>query len=95
MDSDASRAQLDDEGTDFTPEELAVFAEVRVWINTLCSAPNPVGTHRLLLGTASELIDAAADLAATRAPGVQVVQLGLLAERVAQLACASTEKDRD
>lgn len=79
----------------FSSDELALLAEVRSWLEIYISDFDAQMKHRVLLGTASELIDAAADLAAEHRPGMRVVELGLLAERVSQLACTQYDEDGD
>lgn len=70
----------------FAQSEIALFQRL---LNTLQSETlgwKVEHRHRALLGAASEFVDAAADLAADHRPGVRVVELGLLAERISLLA---------
>lgn len=79
----------DDSEADFTAEELAIVSDVRNRLEARISAFDARSKHRALLAVASELVDAAADVSAKTRPGVRVVELGILAERISQLACAT------
>ena len=70
----------------FTDAEQALFDEGRTWFEAQIEGMDHRQKHRVLLGAASEIVDAAADLAAKHRPGVRVVELGLLAERICYLA---------
>lgn len=85
----STSSSLDDTEADFTAEELAIVADVRNRLEAHISEFDGRSKHRALLAVASELVDAAADVSAQTRPGVRVVELGILAERISQLACAT------
>lgn len=91
MTQDTNQPEPEGVDADFTAEELALMSEVRKRLEDHISAFDGRSKHRALLAVASELVDAAADVSAETRPGVRVVELGILAERISQLACAPYE----
>jgi hypothetical protein len=89
--ADKTPPNLGEGDADFSTRELELMADVRSRLETETATFDAYSRHRVLLGAASELVDAAADLAAVHRPGVRVVELGILAERISQLACAPYE----
>ncbi len=71
---------------EFTDIEMSLINNLRAHVAGALKAYHPVEQHRLLLGVASELVDEAADLVAISRPGMRVVELGLLAERITHVA---------
>ena len=70
----------------FSKDEHSTFQRVRTLVEADVAGLDAAFAHRMFLGCASELVDAAADLAAEHRPGMRVVELGLLAERLSVLA---------
>lgn len=79
----------------FLQTEIAFFRQVRSVVEDAVSGKDVATAHRIILGSASELVDMAADLAAVHRPGVRVVELGLLAERISCLALQYDTSDQD
>lgn len=70
----------------FVEDELALIARLIESIQSKVSNLSATHQTRVLLGVSGELVDAAAELEATLRSGETVVRLGLLAERLSQLA---------
>ncbi|MFK7879421.1 hypothetical protein [Roseobacter sp.] len=87
MASENKPCPQDDLDNLFTGYETSLMEAVRTFVSVKTATLSPELKHRAYLGAAGELIDAAADIAAVNNPGVRVVQLGLLAERLRHLAC--------
>jgi len=78
----------------FSEVERIFFLRLRDLAQLEAADLTPQAAHRLFLGAASEMIDAAADLASQDRPGVRVVELSLLATRTSQLAHEYLENER-
>lgn len=71
---------------EFPSQDLALFVRLRAIIEQETAHHAPQDAHRVWLGAASELIDAASELSASHRPGVRAVELSLLAARINELA---------
>ncbi|MEM7470257.1 MAG: hypothetical protein AAF340_02825 [Pseudomonadota bacterium] len=67
-------------------QEQALVDQYVEWLQKEASDLSDEQKQRLLLGAASELVDAATELEATKRPGESVVRMGLIAETLSQLA---------
>lgn len=70
----------------FSDAEEAFFQTILRMAEAQADKLDPSQKTKLFLGCASEFVDAAADAAANNYPGMRVVELGLLAERISKLA---------
>ena len=89
----ANRPHIDADA-EFSDAENAFFLRMRDLALSEADGLSPQDAHRLFLGAASEMIDAAAELASEHRPGVRVVELSLLATRTSQLAHEYLEPER-
>jgi len=95
MPSDLASPEPECSDANFTSEELALMAGVRKRLEAHIADYDAPSKHRAFLAVASELVDAAADVSAEARPGVRAVELGILAERISQLACDFHQSNDD
>lgn len=71
---------------DFAPHDISLFNRVLASVRAEIENLRPQDQHRILLGLAGECVDTSAQIAAIHRPGIRVVELTILAERLSTLA---------